>query len=41
MTLRPLQETGYRHSQPLLDSLQLNFTAEVGEGVPPPEEAVG
>lgn len=40
MTLRPLQETGYRRNQPLLDSLQLNFTAEGAEGVLLPEEAV-
>lgn len=41
MTLRPLQEAVYRPSQPLLGNLQLSVTAEVGDGVLLPEEAVG
>lgn len=39
MTLRPLQETVYRPSQPLLGNLQLSFAAEMGEGVLLPKEA--
>lgn len=39
MTLRPLQETVYRPSQPLLGNLQLSFAAEMGEEVLLPKEA--
>lgn len=35
MTLRPLQETGDRHSQPLLGNLHLSFAWRLGGGSKP------